>query len=1050
MMSRPLRCIIVAYFLIFSLSPAFGQAMRFDRLNVTDGLPQSGVTCILQDRLGYMWFGTQDGLSRYDGYTFTIFKHDPVDSLSLAENFIISLYEDRSGTLWVGTMGNFHRFDSRTQKFTRISPDSLNLSTARGNSVFAIYQDTAGIRWTGIIGRGITRLDTRTGEKREYKNDPANPNSLSDNRVYSIYQDREGILWFGTYGGLNRFDPRTERFSVYKASDKSNSISNNWVWPVFEDSRGNLWVGTGKGGLNMMDRKTGSFKRFRHSSTDQYSLSDDYVFCIYEDAGGVLWVGTNNGLNRHHPLSQAFRHYTSIQDDPASLVDNRVKCMLVDRAGYCWVGTSAGLDRFDSRTGNFVHYSNNPANPRSLGSDEIQSLLESRDGTLWVGTFGSGLDRLDRATGNFTHFRRDPAKPGSLSDNSVYALLEDRDGILWVGTYRGGLNRFDKSTGTFTSYKHREDDPQSISGNGAWALYEDRAGTLWVGTLGSGLNRFDKRAETFEHFKHDAAIPSSISNDNVLAMYEDKSGRFWIATLGGLNLLDRSTGKFTHYREKDGLANDNVFGILEDGKGRLWLSTNKGLSRFDPQSGTFRNFDVSDGLQSNEFNQSAFAMNGRTGEMFFGGIAGFNAFHPDQVSDNPYKPPVVISSFYRYNTDDTEGKPIPEIGIESRDQIELSYKDNVATVGFAALSYYNTYKNQYAYKLEGFSENWIQLGTVNQTTFTNLDPGEYTLRVRGSNNDGVWNEEGAALRLTVTPPWWKTNIAYASYGILFIGVLYGLRRFEINQREQKTRMRESELRAKAAEAEKRALSAENERKSKELEEARQLQLSMLPKEIPQVPNIEIAVFMRTATEVGGDYYDFSKGADGTWSIACGDATGHGMQAGTVVTLMKGLFTSDAARLDIKTFFNHCSKSIKEIKMGRLLMAFTMLRVQEKKISFSAAGMPPVFICRRQKGEIDEVLLKGMPLGAMKNFPYAVHEEELHAGDIVLMLSDGLPEQKNVAGEMFDYPRVREKLKEREDAAPQEIINHLVSACDEWMKGAVQEDDITMIVLKVAA
>ena len=417
-------------------------------------------------------------------------------------------------------------------------------------------------------------------------------------------------------------------------------------------------------------------------------------------------------------------------------------------------------------------------------------------------------------------------------------------------------------------------------------------------------------------------------------------------------------------------------------------------------------------------------------------------------NDNPFIPPIVLSSFTRYNTDDAEGRPIEEKGIAAKSQVTLSYKDNVATFQFASLSYHNPARNQYAYKLEGYSDNWIQLGRERKATFTNLDGGSYVLRVKGSNNDGTWNEQGASLNIIVQPPWWKTRWAYSGYALLVFGFFFTLRRFELNRREQKTRIRESELREKAIVAEKRVLEAENERQTKELEDARMLQLSLLPKDVPHLPAYDIAVFMKTATEVGGDYYDFSVGKDDTLDIAFGDATGHGMQAGTIVTLMKGLFLSDASRFDIQAFLGHCSRAIKEIRLGRLFMAFTLVRLKGNSVYFSTAGMPPVFIFRKRDGTIEEILLKGMPLGAMKNFPYALHETSLESGDALLLLSDGLPELKNSKEEMFDYARVESSFAQVATRTPDEIISSLVAAGDSWMEGAVQDDDITMLVVKM--
>ena len=1028
-----------------------GESPTFHHLTVNQGLSQGSVVCILQDRQGFMWFGTQDGLNRFDGYEFTVFKHSPADTTTLNDSFVITIAEDSSGTIFAGTLNKteeLNRFDPITETFSRVSRDSVNLSHARIGAAFSSYQDPAGVRWSAVIGQGVTRFDRTTGKTTIFKDDPSDPASLLDNRVYSVFGDRTGTIWIGTREGLEKFDPRTEKFIHYRHDDKNpKSLSDNWVWPIHEDRSGNLWFGTFRGGLNRFDRVTETFTHFRHDESDPRSIGDDRVYSLYQDESGLIWVGTDNGVDRFFPEAGAFSLYTQNPQKPEGLTDNSVRSIYVDKSGTAWIGTQGGLDRFDRATGSFKHFRNDPKNPRSLGENLIQTIYEDKSGVLWMGTQSSGLDRFDRSSGTFTHFQNDASNPKSLSDNRIYALLEDRKGEFWVGTYGGGLNRFDRANGTFKAYTHHDSIPGSLSASGVWALYEDREGGLWVGTYKGGLDRFDRQAETFTHFNVDPSDPTSLSNESVLCIHEDRRGNLWVGTMSGLNRFNRETQTFKRYLEKDGLANSYILGILEDDRGNLWLSTVKGISRFDPQEESFRNFDKSDGLQGDEFNQGAFAKDHRTGEMYFGGTNGFNLFHPDKVTDNQYVPPVVFSSFTRYNTDDEEGRPIVEKGIAAKPKITLSYKDNVATFQFSALSFHNAFKNRYAYKLEGYGENWIQLGTERRATFTNLDGGEYILRVRGSNNDGVWNDTGTSIKLIVNPPWWKTTWAYSGYVLIIFSLLYGARRVEINRREQKAQIRESQLRAKAVEAEKRVLEAENERKTKELEEARSLQLSMLPREVPKLPHLEIAVFMKTATEVGGDYYDFHTEKDGTLNIGFGDATGHGMQAGTIVTLMKGFFTSDSSRLDIQSFFNHCSRSIKEIKLGRLLMAFSLLKLKGNKMSMSSAGMPPMFLYRQDSGAIEEVLLKGMPLGAMKSFPYTLYEADLNPGDTVLLLSDGLPELKNAQGEMFDYERVQREFADVVSKAPEEIVNHLVKAGENWMNGALQDDDITMLVMK---
>ncbi len=785
----PLRLLLLSAGTV--ITTAFSQHdYTFDHLGVKQGLSQGTVYCCFQDSRGFMWLGTQDGLNRFDGYDFQIFKHDATDPGSLNDNFVISIAETPDGTLWVQTLNYqdfWNRFDRLSETFSQVPKDSVNTAGCPISSVFRSYEDPNGMRWTGKIGGGVTRFDPRTKETTVFKHTPADPGSLIDDRVYSVVGDRAGRIWIATREGLDRYDPSSGIFKHYRNDSRNpSSLSDNWVWPILEDNTGTIWVGSFRNGLNKYEPKTDSFIRFFHNEADSRSLNDNAIKSLYQDRSGVIWVGVGDvGVDRFHPEMSFFKHYVHDPKVPTSLINNNVFGMYVDRSGTAWIGTRGGLDRLDGATGKFTHYTHNPANPRSIGDNSIFWFLEDRDGILWLATESNGLDRFDRGTGVFTHYRHDPANPGSITDNRVYYLLEDRTGAFWVATYGGGLNLFDRARGTFTAFTHNDSDSTSLGAQGVWALCEDREGNLWVGTYGGGVDRFDRDSRSFTHYKHSDANPKSLSNNTVYCLHEDRSGSLWVGTQAGLNRLDRSTGTFKRYGLKEGLPNDVISGILEDRHGFLWISTNKGICRLNPSDGTVRNFDLSDGLQGNEFNQFAFTMDRQTGEMYFGGSNGFNMFHPDSIRTNTFVPPVVFSSFARYNTDDEEGRALDVPGIAARQSITLSYKDNIANIEFAALNFYNTAKNQYTYKLEGFSDNWIQLGTERRATFTNLDAGEYVLRVRGSNNDGVWNTEGAALQLTVTPPWWKTRWAYGTYAVLVLAFLYGIRTAELKRREQK-------------------------------------------------------------------------------------------------------------------------------------------------------------------------------------------------------------------------------------------------------------------------
>ena len=500
---------------------------------------------------------------------------------------------------------------------------------------------------------------------------------------------------------------------------------------------------------------------------------------------------------------------------------------------------------------------------------------------------------------------------------------------------------------------------------------------------------------------------------------------------------------------KEGLPNDVVYGMLEDKSGHLWISTNKGLTRFNPKTFTFLNYDIRDGLQSNEFNFGAY-FKGQDGEMFFGGINGFNAFSPDKIRKNPFIPQMMVTDFQLFNKSvgiGTNGKSLLHRHISLTDSIELAYWQNDITFEFVALSYTVPEKNQYAYKLEGYNLDWVYSGNERTAHYTNLAPGEYMFMVKGANNDGIWNENARVIRLIIRPPIWKTWWAYLLYVALMVVALWGIRRFELGRERARVRLMESELRALAAEAEARAVKAENERKSVELDEARNLQLSMLPKSLPKIHNLDIDVYMKTAAEVGGDYYDFDADDDGTLTLAIGDATGHGMRAGTMVSVIKSLFWAGAAKMDISEFFLASSTTIKKLKFWNLFMALTIAKIKGNECVISAAGMPPVYYYNAQRKEVEKIALKGPPLGSVPDFSYRQKRISLQTGDTLLFLTDGLPELFNEHDEMLEYKCIRKLFGEVAHKGPREIIDHLIEIGDRWKNGAPPEDDITFLVVK---
>ncbi len=748
-----------------------------------------------------------------------MYKPIPGEPNSLSGNFIRAIHEDSSGALWIGTDGGLDRLDRQTGQFTHYGHDPHSLSS---NAVQAIYQDPEGVLWVGTLGGGLHRFDQ--GQERFicYPIDSKQDRDItSSDVIWTIYQDREGVLWIGTDNGLGRLDRQTGQLAYYKTNSQEANLSENSVRSIYEDRSGVLWVGTFGGGLKRFDRFTERFVSYRSESHDPHSLSNDLIWAIYQDRSGVLWVGTDNGLDRWDRDGEQFIHYYHDVDDPDSLGDNSVRSIYEDDSGVLWIGTYAGgISKLDRSTDRFTHYQADPGNPHSLNSNVIRAIYKDREGVLWIGTAGGGLNKFDRKRERFTFYYADNSslshdlirtiyedRSGALwvgtgggglnnfdrclSDDTILAMIQDRAGTLWIGTGSGGLNRFDPSTERFTHYYADPDIPGSLSSNEVRAICEDRVGTLWIGTWGGGLNKFDRETEEFVHYP---VGPKGLSDDTVLSIHKDSSGVLWIGTAGGgLNRFDPEKEAFTHYREKDGLPNDVVYGVLEDSRGYLWLSTNKGLSRFDPRTETFTNYDVNDGLQGNEFNGGAFHKSW-DGEMFFGGLNGLTAFYPESIQDNTFVPPVVLTSL-------TQGGEDVQVdqALESVKEVVFHWPNNFFEFEFAALSYAQPEKNQYAYRLEGLKEDWNYIGTRRFGRYTSLPSGTYTLRIKGSNNDGVWNEQGTAITIKIVPPFWGTWWFRVLIALALVGGVVGGYRLRVKGIEARSRELEAQVEQRTAE-----------------------------------------------------------------------------------------------------------------------------------------------------------------------------------------------------------------------------------------------------------
>lgn len=781
--------------------------LQFDHIGIEQGLSHSNVLCMLQDSRGFMWFGTWDGLNKYDGYSIKVYKNDPLDSASICHNYINSIIESRNGDMWIATEGGgISRFNRITEKFTSLKHTPSNPNSLSNNSIQNLIEDEKGLLWIATAD-GLDTYDPQSCRFEHFRHDPADNNSLGENGIIYLYEDSRKRVWICTNNGLDLYDWKNKKFIHYRNDEKDPfSISNNIVNTIFEDSHNRLWVGMDGGGMDLFDPITGKFTHFRHRDNDANSLANDVITSIAEDADNNLWIATENSgvsifnyeknsfftcsndkIDREslsiNAINCIYRdsknnmwvgnfvngidlasrdktkviHYRNLQSSN-SLNNNQVLAIMEDSKNRIWIGTDGGgLNLFDPKTDNFTHFKNQKNNPQSICGDYVLTMCEDAKGNIWLGTWGKGVTVYNPVTNTYKHFKADPDNPSGLSNNNAWVIYEDREKNIWIGTSGGGINLLNPDGKTFTHYRSDPDNKESISDNYIVSFYEDKEGLFWICTFGGGLNRFDKRTGKFKRYIHEDSR-NSISSNSVSCVLEDDNRNLWIATRSGLNLLNKATGHFTIYNKANGLPDNVVFGILEDDKKNLWMSTNKGISTFNPITRQFSNYGLPDGLQSNEFKVQAFCKT-RAGEMYFGGINGFNRFRPENMQVVKFEPPLVITGFsiFNRNVPVTEGKnAVLSQSITETKQITLPYSSSVFSFEFASLNYTSSEKKLYAYQLEGFDKDWNYVGEMHTATYTNLDPGTYLFKVKGLSNEGDWSSRITAIQLTIRPPYYRT------------------------------------------------------------------------------------------------------------------------------------------------------------------------------------------------------------------------------------------------------------------------------------------------------
>ncbi|GAB5534294.1 MAG: hybrid sensor histidine kinase/response regulator transcription factor [Rubricoccaceae bacterium] len=801
---------------------------RFETFQMTDGLVSNEANTFLQDRQGFLWIGTFNGLSRFDGARFRNFLHDPADSTSLGHNAVNWLHQDQTGAIWVGTNDGLDRFDPETETFSHYRHDPEDPTSLSHPVVRTVVEGADGTIWAGTNGGGLNHLDPATGTFQRIgqplNGAPENGTPGWD-VVHALLPNEDGTLWVGGTSGLALYAPETDALSpVRKDPGDPSAASLPTVTCLVRDQRGRIWAGTGSDGAYRVGPAGSSIRHYPHDPARPDGLGDPWVLSLTEDRSGTIWLGTNGGgLHRFDPESDAFVRYTYDASDPQSLRDDDVLALLQTRDGVLWVGTYAGLARRYPLSTTFRHVRARPDDARGLRSNTVTSFAEEADGTLWVGTDGGGLQQRDApsdvkfADVEFTHVPYELATPRSRAATDILSLALDDAGALWVGAI-GGLYRRDPSSARFTRITP-EDSPaawpvvfamhvadghvlgatghtgvydietatgrlrraQTTPTEAVMAVLRDRTGDVWAGTYNAGLWRVAVAPDGSE-----ALVPVSVSASaqHVTTFHEDRDGAIWVGTADGLDqlILHETDTTVTRFRYAEGLPNTSIRGIEEDVQGRLWIGTAAGLSWRDPQTGRFVSYDAQDGIESG----GPLYRSPHTGRMYVGGDYGYSVFDPATVSPEP-PPPAPVLTELRVRGESmqigTEDAPLQR-ALSMTEDLRLHYDDRVVSLAFASLDYQAPGTHRYAVRLDGFDDDWRDLGNQRAATFTNLSPGSYTFRVRAAGRSGVWGDE-TALTVRVVPPWWRTWWALVGYALVALGLATAL----VRDRRRRTRLR---------------------------------------------------------------------------------------------------------------------------------------------------------------------------------------------------------------------------------------------------------------------
>ncbi len=1036
-------------------------SLNFDRISYEQGLQNSHVKSIVQDKLGFIWLGTADGLARYDGVRVVPYRHDEADPTSLSGAYVSALAVDKDGKLWAGTGdAGLNLYDPATDKFTRFPLAAKDGGTAVG--VTAIVRDGKDRIWVSTSNGGLSRYDVATKGFVDYAQKPL------DVIINAFDTDKKGNLWLGTANGVIRWNPDDGSSEEFKAGE-TPGMPGAPITSVLATESGEILFGSDGEGVASFEPEGRKMSTYRHVVDDPTTLSDDHINVMFQDKNKGIWIGTNSGLNRMDEKGVIVQYHDD-RLDPLSLSFPEVDALYQDNAGVMWVGGfTVGACKFEESRARFGRrHTSHPAN----------SFQEDADGTLWVGTFHGGLLRYDFAKQKVTHYEALGSGEDSLDLLSTWItdLHRDKKGTLWMATQGLGLIAFDTKTESFEQYKPEAEDANSLPVDTVWSMNEDDAGmlwlatggaglvkldpakgeltdfttqdkvgltsdnilklyrdptakaVLWLGTAGGGLVKFDTMSNTATAFRHKADDPTSISVDDVFSIYRDAAGALWIGTGGGgLNKVDAQTGKAVRFTTSNSkLTNDTVLGLLADEEGNLWLSTNGGgLVEFDPKNNKFVLYDVPDGVQGAEFAQGAY-IKSASGKLYFGGADGFNAFNPKDIKRDAFVPPVAITGFQLFTGTAKLPKPIWQLN-----RIGVSYSDSFE-LQFAALSFAAPGQNRYQYKLDGYDSKWIETDRP-FASYGKLDGGSYTFRVKAANRHGVWNETGVALKIAVKPPFWRTWPAYLVYMLLLVSAVFLV--FYLQRQRVRRVIREGRL-------------AVVER---DLALTGAVQNGFLP-EYNEIAGgfVQLFGFYRGADSCSGDYWWHEK-IGSRHIILVGDVTGHGPGPAMVTAAVASAFrllvseTGIGDLLDALLTLNRVVLQVAKGKYSMTMAAFELDEITGQWLLYNA-GAPPMMTLNN-KGKHRVHFAAGTPLGTETGFEAGRLEGRLQPGERVLIYTDGIPEIMLPSGQALGMRRLGQMYERTRQQQLRVAAAAIVQQADLTQSGKPQDDDWTFALIE---